>query len=133
MREGLNAREGFELPEPVDLIVADLSFISLRLALPPSFRHLKEGGDVVALVKPQFEAGREHVGPGGIVRDPTARAAAAVAVAERFTAEGAGAPAIVPSCLAGREGYRELFLHAPKGDPGLAPGRLRVAPAEASV
>ena len=132
VREGLNAREGFELPEPVDLIVADLSFISLRLALPPSFRHLKEGGDVVALVKPQFEAGREHVGAGGIVRDAAARAAAAVAVAERFTAEGAGALAIVPSRLAGREGNRELFLHARKGDPGLAPGRIRVAAAEAA-
>ena len=132
VREGLNAREGFELAEPVDLIVADLSFISLRLALPPSFRHLKEGGDIVALVKPQFEAGREHVGPGGIARAAAARAAAAVAVAERFTAEGAGALAIVPSRLAGREGNRELFLHARKGDPGLAPGRIRVAAAEAA-
>ena len=132
VREGLNAREGFELPEPVDLIVADVSFISLRLALPPSFRHLKEGGDVVALVKPQFEAGREHVGPGGIVRAAAARAAAAVAVAERFTAEGVGALAIVPSRLAGREGNRELFLHARKGDPGMAPGRIKVAAAEAA-
>ena len=48
--EGINAREGFDLPEVVDLVVADLSFISLRLALPPSFRHLRERGDVVALV-----------------------------------------------------------------------------------
>src|SRR5205085_12691482 len=69
-REGVNAREGFDLPEPVDIVVADLSFISLRIALLPSFRHLRDGGDVVALVKPQFEAGREAVGRGGIVRDP---------------------------------------------------------------
>src|SRR5688500_2319036 len=88
--EGLNAREGFALPEPVDLIVADLSFISLRVALPPSFAHLRAGGDVVALVKPQFEAGRDAVGKGGIVRDPAARAAAVAAVAERFTADGLG-------------------------------------------
>src|SRR5207253_10335772 len=67
------AREGFELPEAVDLIVADLSFISLRLALPPSFRHLDPGGAIVALVKPQFEAGREAVERGGIVRDRGAR------------------------------------------------------------
>ena len=118
--EGINAREGFALPEPVDLIVADVSFISLRLALPPSFAHLREGGDVVALVKPQFEAGREHVGHGGIVRDPGARAAAAVAVAERFTADGLGVLAIVPSRLPGREGNREIFVHARRGATGLA-------------
>jgi len=80
-REGVNAREGFELPEAVDLLLADLSFISLRVALPPSFRHLRDRGDVVALVKPQFEAGRELVGRGGIVRDAKARAASVVAVA----------------------------------------------------
>lgn len=131
-REGLNARAGFDLPEPVDLLVADLSFISLRVALPPSFRHLREGADVLALVKPQFEAGREAVGRGGIVRDPAARAAAVVAVAEAFTAAGIGAAAIVPSRLPGREGNREIFLHARVGDPGLAPGRIREAAREAA-
>jgi 23S rRNA (cytidine1920-2'-O)/16S rRNA (cytidine1409-2'-O)-methyltransferase len=131
-REGLNAREGFDLPEPVDLLVADLSFISLRVALPPSFRHLRPGADVVALVKPQFEAGRAAVGRGGIVRDPAARAAAVVAVAEAFTAAGVGAVAIVPSRLPGREGNREVFLHARAGDPGLAPGRVREAAREAA-
>src|SRR5260370_1300801 len=69
-REGMNARDGFELPEAVDLVVADLSFIALRIALLPSFRHLRDGGGVGALVKPQFEAGREGPGPGGIVRRP---------------------------------------------------------------
>ena len=82
--EGINAREGFDLPEPVDLIVADLSFISARIAIPPSFRHLRDGGDVVVLVKPQFEAGRDAVGKGGIVRDVEARRDAALAVARRF-------------------------------------------------
>ncbi|MBM4363553.1 MAG: TlyA family RNA methyltransferase, partial [Deltaproteobacteria bacterium] len=112
VHEGINARAGFDLPEPVDILVADLSFISLRVALPPSFRHLKEGADVVALVKPQFEAGREHVGAGGIVRSAEARAAAAVAVAEHFTAEGLGVRAVLPSRVPGREGNRELFVHA---------------------
>jgi len=130
--EGVNAREGFALPEQVDLIVADVSFISLRLALPPSFAHLREGGDVLALVKPQFEAGREAVGPGGIVRDPAERAAAVVAVAERFVAEGCGAVAVVASRVAGREGNREIFVHSRKGEPGLSPGRIRVAAAEAA-
>jgi 23S rRNA (cytidine1920-2'-O)/16S rRNA (cytidine1409-2'-O)-methyltransferase len=125
--EGINAREGFELPETVDLIVADLSFISLRLALPPSFRHLREGGAVVALVKPQFEAGREAVEKGGIVRDRGARAAAVVAVGEQFVRDGAGVVGVAPSRLAGREGNREIFVHAVKGDAGLAPDELRSA------
>jgi len=131
-REGLNARTGFPLPEPVDLIVADLSFISLAIALPPSFVHLRDGGDVIALVKPQFEAGRAAVGRGGIVRDPAARADAVVAVAERFTAAGVACVAIAPSRLAGREGNREIFIHARKGDAGLAPGRIREAAREAA-
>jgi 23S rRNA (cytidine1920-2'-O)/16S rRNA (cytidine1409-2'-O)-methyltransferase len=125
--EGINAREGFELPQTVDLIVADLSFISLRLALPPSFRHLREGGAVVALVKPQFEAGREAVEKGGIVRDRGARAAAVVAVGEQFVRDGAGVVGVAPSRLAGREGNREIFVHAVKGDAGLAPDELRSA------
>lgn len=131
-REGVNARVGFDLPEPVDLVVADLSFISLRVALLPSFRHLREGGDVVALVKPQFEAGREAVGRGGIVRDAKARAAAVVAVGEAFTAVGVGTVAIAASRLAGREGNREIFIHCRKGDPGMTPGRIRERAAEAA-
>jgi 23S rRNA (cytidine1920-2'-O)/16S rRNA (cytidine1409-2'-O)-methyltransferase len=131
-REGTNAREGFDLPELVDLVVADLSFISLRVALLPSFRHLRAGGDVVALVKPQFEAGREAVGRGGIVRDPKDRAAAAVAVAEAFTAVGLGTVAIVASRVPGREGNREIFVHSRKGEPGLTPGRTRERAAEAA-
>jgi 23S rRNA (cytidine1920-2'-O)/16S rRNA (cytidine1409-2'-O)-methyltransferase len=125
--EGINAREGFELPEPVGLVVADLSFISLRLALPPSFRHLREGGAVVALVKPQFEAGRGAVEKGGIVRDPSARAAAVVAVAEHFARAGVGVIAIVASRVAGREGNREIFVHALKGEAGLTSAELRSA------
>ena len=131
-REGVNARTGFDLPEPVDLIVADLSFISVAVALPPSFTHLRDGGDVIALVKPQFEAGRAAVGRGGIVRDPVARADAVVAVAERFTAAGVACVAIAPSRITGREGNREIFVHARKGDAGLAPGRIRERAREAA-
>ena len=58
------------LPEPCDLAVIDVSFISLRLVLAPALSLLREGGQVVALVKPQFEVGRGRVGKGGIVRDP---------------------------------------------------------------
>ena len=124
--EGVNAREGVDLPEAVDLLVADLSFISLRVAVPPSFRHLRAGADVLVLVKPQFEAGREAVGKGGIVRDPVARASAAIAVAERFAAEGVAPQAIVQSRVPGREGNIEIFLHARQGAAALASDELAV-------
>jgi len=125
--EGLNAREGFDLPEPVDVVVADVSFISLRLALPPAFAHLSEGGEVVALVKPQFEAGREAVGRGGIVRDPVARAGSVIAVAARFAEEGVPVIAVVPSRIPGREGNREIFVHARRGGIALDASALRDA------
>jgi 23S rRNA (cytidine1920-2'-O)/16S rRNA (cytidine1409-2'-O)-methyltransferase len=74
--EQTNARYPIDLPGQVDLVVADVSFISLRLVLPPAIRHLRPGGHVLALVKPQFEAGKEQVGRGGIVRDPLVQAQA---------------------------------------------------------
>lgn len=131
--EGVNAREGVSLPEPVDVIVADVSFISLRLALPPVFPNLRPDGDVVALVKPQFEAGREAVGRGGIVRDPAARAGAVIAVAARFRDEGVPVVAVVASRVPGREGNREIFVHARKGAQAMADDALRLAAAEAAA
>nr|HID13674.1 TlyA family RNA methyltransferase [Anaerolineae bacterium] len=68
--ERTNARYLESLPEPVDLVTADVSFISLGLILPAVVRWLKPGGQVVALIKPQFEAGRREVRKGGVVRDP---------------------------------------------------------------
>ncbi|RLC56795.1 MAG: TlyA family rRNA (cytidine-2'-O)-methyltransferase, partial [Chloroflexota bacterium] len=68
--ERTNARYLESLPEPVDLVTVDVSFISLGLILPMAVRWLKPGGQVVALIKPQFEAGRREVGKGGVVRDP---------------------------------------------------------------
>ncbi|MCL4109931.1 UNVERIFIED_CONTAM: hypothetical protein GTU68_012740, partial [Idotea baltica] len=71
-REGINVRhmQPDELPEKVDLVVTDVSFISLTLILPPAFSVLKPGGDVICLIKPQFELKRDQIGKGGIVRDP---------------------------------------------------------------
>lgn len=68
--ERVNARYLSTLPEPVDLLVSDVSFISLALVLATAVRWLKPGGEVVALIKPQFEADPEDVAPGGVVRDP---------------------------------------------------------------
>jgi 23S rRNA (cytidine1920-2'-O)/16S rRNA (cytidine1409-2'-O)-methyltransferase len=65
--ERTNARKPFALPEQVDLIVADVSFISLLAVLPPSLRHLRPGGEIVALFKPQFEAAKGEVGRGGVI------------------------------------------------------------------
>jgi 23S rRNA (cytidine1920-2'-O)/16S rRNA (cytidine1409-2'-O)-methyltransferase len=119
VHEGVNAREGVPVEEPVDLVVADVSFISLRLALPPALAKLRKGGDVIALVKPQFEAGRDAVGKGGLVRDPQARAGAVVAVGSDLSSRGFGVIAIAPSPIAGRDGNREIFVHARKGADGM--------------
>jgi 23S rRNA (cytidine1920-2'-O)/16S rRNA (cytidine1409-2'-O)-methyltransferase len=69
--ERTNARHLETLPEPVQLVVIDVSFISLKLVIPAVQQWLADEADVVALIKPQFEAGREKVGKGGIVRDPS--------------------------------------------------------------
>lgn len=75
VRDGCNARhlQPGDLPEPVELAVVDVSFISLRLVLPAINRLLKAGGETIALIKPQFEAGREEVARGGVVRNPEIR------------------------------------------------------------
>ncbi|MCP5082644.1 MAG: TlyA family RNA methyltransferase [Alphaproteobacteria bacterium] len=73
--EGLNARDltAGDIGEPIDVIVSDVSFISLKLALPPALAMAKPGAWLFALIKPQFEAGKEAIGKGGIVRDPEVR------------------------------------------------------------
>ncbi len=68
--ERVNARYLAALPEPVDVIVSDVSFISLRIIYATAVHWLQPGGTVISLIKPQFEAGREHVGKGGVVRNP---------------------------------------------------------------
>ncbi|HYY55357.1 MAG TPA: TlyA family RNA methyltransferase [Candidatus Dormibacteraeota bacterium] len=115
--EGVNVRELASLPETVDLIAADVSFISLRLALPPVLAFLRDGGHVVALVKPQFEAGPAAVSRGGVVRDPGARAASVLAVSDALAAHGLGLQAIARSGIRGREGNVEIFCHFQKGMP----------------
>lgn len=90
-RERVNAREltAADLPEPVDVVTIDVSFISLLKVLPSVLPFLQPGGLLVALVKPQFEAGPEHVEKGGVVRDPLARQESIERV-RRFVAEDGG-------------------------------------------
>ncbi|HZC99874.1 MAG TPA: TlyA family RNA methyltransferase [Actinomycetes bacterium] len=118
---------------PVDLTVADLSFISLRLVLPALTAATARGGDLVLLVKPQFEAGREAVRKGGVVRDPDAWAAAVRAVAEAAAGQGLGVAGICPSPLPGPAGNVEFFLHLRAGAAPLDEAALGGALAEAAA
>ena len=116
-REGLNARD--LKPEhvhgAVDAIVSDVSFISLRLALPPGVALVRGGGWGVFLVKPQFEVGREGLGKGGIVRDPERGAAVVREIADWIAAvHGWIVDGVIPSPLTGGDGNREFLLGARK-------------------
>lgn len=117
--EGCNARHLDGLPEPIGLVVGDLSFISLALILPTVSRLLGPGGEAVLLVKPQFEAGRGGVGRGGRVRSPEVRAAAIARVREDAVAAGFAVCGGIDAPLAGaRAGNVEHFLHLRPIPPG---------------
>ena len=111
--EGLNARHltREQLGEPVALAVCDVSFISVTLILPAIAPILLPEGRMIVLVKPQFEAGRDQVGKGGIVRDPAVQQAACDRVAAAVEALGFHW-ATVDSPIPGAEGNREILLHA---------------------
>ncbi|MGY1746985.1 TlyA family RNA methyltransferase [Blastococcus sp. SYSU D00695] len=96
---------------PADLVVADLSFISLRLVLPALTACATAAADLLPMVKPQFEVGRERLGAGGVVRDPAHRAAAVLEVAHAAAALGWGTAGVVASPLPGPAGNVEFFLH----------------------
>ena len=110
--ERINARrlEASMLGEAPDLATVDVSFISLALILPAVAAVLQPAGSVVALVKPQFEAGRGQVGKGGVVRDPTVRAAAVARVRDEAQTLGLMVRGESDSVLAGPKGNREVFL-----------------------
>ncbi|HEU4630279.1 MAG TPA: TlyA family RNA methyltransferase, partial [Gemmatimonadaceae bacterium] len=114
--ERTNLRELRSLPQPVDLATLDLSFISLRLVLPAVRGLLAPGGSVVALVKPQFEAGREAVPRGGVVRDPAVHREVLLRFGEHATAAGFVPAAVIRSPVIGTEGNVEfLALLLPPG------------------
>ncbi|MDZ7639457.1 MAG: TlyA family RNA methyltransferase [Bryobacterales bacterium] len=113
VHEGVNARhlQPDFLPEPVDLIVADVSFISILLILPALPPFLKPGGQMILLVKPQFEVGREQVGKGGIVKDPVLHAGVCEKVETAVRALGFRAR-LADSPILGTEGNKEFLLFA---------------------
>lgn len=120
--DGINARnlEPDLLPFRPSLAVVDVSFISLRLVLPAIASTLAEGGEVVALVKPQFEVGRGKVGPGGIVRDREQHAEVLRGLAHFAREHRLGVRGAAPSRVPGAEGNLEFFLHLVPGAEGLA-------------
>ena len=113
VHEGVNARSltAADVPHPVDLVTIDVSFISLGLILPALTPLLTAGADVVALVKPQFEAGREQVGKHGLVTDPAVHQGVIERVTAQAQAAGLRRVAMAPSAITGATGNQEFFLH----------------------
>jgi 23S rRNA (cytidine1920-2'-O)/16S rRNA (cytidine1409-2'-O)-methyltransferase len=109
-RTNIRAVTREQIGGPVQLTVADLSFISLRLVLPALVGATEADGDLVPMVKPQFEVGRGRVGPGGVVRDPDLRAQAVLDVAAGAAELGFGVAGMVTSPLPGPSGNVEFFL-----------------------
>jgi 23S rRNA (cytidine1920-2'-O)/16S rRNA (cytidine1409-2'-O)-methyltransferase len=108
--ERVNARHPLPIDGPVDLATVDVSFISLTLVLPSVATILKPGGRIIALVKPQFEAGRDEVGRGGVVRDPFVRARTVGRVCLWAIERGLRVRGVTPSPIPGPKGNREIFI-----------------------
>ena len=111
-----NARElqPADIPEPIDLVVADVSFISVTKVLAPAVRIAQPNAVFLVLIKPQFELRREDVGSGGIVKDSSLHEKAIASVAQHAQHIGLHVLGVLPSRLAGAEGNQEFFLHARK-------------------
>jgi 23S rRNA (cytidine1920-2'-O)/16S rRNA (cytidine1409-2'-O)-methyltransferase len=107
-----------DLPYAPDLVVIDVSFISLEKVLPPALGCVEESFDCLALIKPQFEVGREHVGKGGVVRDPQARRRALLTVGETARGLGAAVLGYASSGLPGPKGNLETFVWLAEGTRG---------------
>jgi 23S rRNA (cytidine1920-2'-O)/16S rRNA (cytidine1409-2'-O)-methyltransferase len=114
VRERTNARHlgAADVPEPVDLVVCDASFIGLRLVLPAALRLTRPGAALVALIKPQFEAGRREVGKGGVVRDPAVHERVCAEIRAWLEGEGWTVSGVVASPLKGPAGNREFLIGA---------------------
>ena len=104
-----------QVPEPVNLVVCDASFIGLRTILPAPLALAASGARLVALIKPQFEVGRARVGKGGIVRDPAVRDEVCGAISDWLTGEGWPVAGLVESPIKGRDGNTEFLIAARRG------------------
>lgn len=104
------------LPQPVDLVTIDVSFISLKIVVPAVLKFLKKDGIILALLKPQFEVGKGKVGKGGVVRDPALHNEVITNLSAFFADIGLLRKSVIPSPLSGPKGNREfiIFLQKPK-------------------
>jgi len=119
VRERVNARRltRAEIPEPVDVITCDASFIGLATVLPAPLALAANKAELIALIKPQFEAGPQHVGKGGVVRDPAVQRAVCDRVAGWVAMQpGWAVVGVVESPILGPEGNREFLLYARRGE-----------------
>ncbi|MCH8988652.1 MAG: TlyA family RNA methyltransferase [Chloroflexi bacterium] len=108
--EKTNARHPFQLPEPVDLVTMDVSFISLTLVVPEAVQHLKPGRYIAALVKPQFEAPKDQVGRGGVIKDPKVHAAVLGKMVNWAVGQRLRVRNMCRSPIQGDAGNREFFI-----------------------
>lgn len=116
-----------DLGGQVDLMVGDLSFISIRLVLPALAACVKEGGDLLPMVKPQFEVGKDRLGHGGVVRSPELRAEVTREVAVEAMKYGLSTKAVVASPLPGPSGNVEYFLWLVKDSAAVSPSMVEEA------
>lgn len=126
------------LDRPVDLVVGDLSFISLTLVLPALAGVVTDDADMLLMVKPQFEVGKDRLSSGGVVRDPELHVDAVLGVVAAAEALGLGLRAAVASPLPGPSGNVEYFVHLRRGDsvpdvPAVVRAAVAAGPAQAGV
>ena len=123
-RTNVRSLQPEQIGGPVDVVVADLSFIGLRLVLPALLACTHPDGELLPMVKPQFEVGRERLGSGGVVRDLGHRAEAVTAVAIAAHEQGWGTAGVVASPLPGPSGNVEFFLHLRRAAPAPDPAAI---------
>lgn len=115
--EGVNARmlDASLIPEPCDIATFDVSFISLKLVITPVMKVLRPSADIIALIKPQFEAGRHQVKRGGIVKDPGVVKDVISGIQGFFTSSRLDVSGLIPSPIKGARGNQEYLIHATFG------------------
>ena len=116
LHEGLNARdlEAEYISESVSLITCDVSFIPLHIALPPALNLMKSGAHLIALIKPQFEVGRDGIGKGGLVKDKMAYVRVNQNVSDFLQSNGWSVHGLIPSPMEGGDGNQEFLIAAEK-------------------